>query len=752
MSAEEGAEAAADAGVAARMLELDEENLTLQRTCRMQQDEIDELRDEIYDLRCAQDSSADNEEDVAAAPATPPAESLALATVEIRKARQHTVAMLRAIRMLQAAAGLPAETDPTTMGAGLRNMAVAELRHLMRLTEDVVRHSQSAVEALSIGRPLTSRARYLQPLAELIGPPPATRTWEDEWIALNVEAFAIAGRMEYANEFHVKMHDTPERLRTNFSPTIDDLLRSPSWTRERAELYVLLGTAAGSISRALRGRDSCYVASTYALCEALFESRPDSRSKLPPRMFRNMLGECSLMEAEPNWKQLEHPDETGFCGLTSMALTLVDCMPQSFTETGFAVRVATKHRVEHKPAPGDVVAFDSAPDDEHGAHTAITTTSNKQACFPPNTQYRLKEVFGAGEWEAPGGKFPQQRLLVVTATYHPPRSDVSGKFSQLFADQQPKLCGSREALIFGRPEACALGLDGLADNPMLSMADEFARDLEWTTWEGAKYTLRGEYEYVTGSAVSAPCGASGTRDEANDGKTLADFQAAANAWIADRRRKGLGSIPGESALLTRDEVLAVRLITGPAHHPINGFLRQTSKVVGEHRRILAQHPSLTFAATVGHVCRALRKLSDVASEDEISTPLWRGMRGAVPSSFWEEDSGFIPTSARQGVVVEPAFMSTSRLEQACVDGMQADGPNVLWVIQPQPATAGVDCAFHSGASVSILSQFAHEDEVLFAPGTMLRAKPESTTARASAAFEEAGKKRYRTIKVVPSVF
>jgi hypothetical protein len=47
--------------------------------------------------------------------------------------------MLRAIRTLQAAAGLPAETDPTTMGAGLRNMAVAELRHLMRLTEDVVR-------------------------------------------------------------------------------------------------------------------------------------------------------------------------------------------------------------------------------------------------------------------------------------------------------------------------------------------------------------------------------------------------------------------------------------------------------------------------------------------------------------------------------------------------------------------------------------------------------------------------------------
>lgn len=742
-----------------RARDLEEELASLQETCRSQQDEIDELRDELYDLRCAQDigggKDGDQDADAEAEPASgePPAESLALATVEIRKARQHTVAMKRAIHMLVSSARVPSEQDPATMGAGLRNMAVVELRHLLRAADEVVRCSQGAVEALSAVRPATSRARYLQPLPELIGPPPVMRTWEDEWISLNIEAFEIAGRLQYANEFHVKMNDTPERLRRKFSPTIEDLLRTPSWTREHAELYVLLGSSAGSVSRALRDRDRCYAASTYALCSALYESRPDSRSKLPTRMFRNRCGECSLTETEPRWEQLEQPDETGFCGLTSMGLTLVDSVPLSFTDSGYSVRVATSHRVDYKPQNSDVIAFDSAPDDENGAHSTIITTSNKQACFPPNTQFRLKEILGPGEWESPGGKFPQQRLLVVTATYHPPRSDVAGKFSQLFADQQPKLCGSRDALVFGRPEASAFGLDGLTDKPMLTMADEFARDLSWTTWEGATHTLRGEYEYVTGAAETAPAGASGVRDAEHSGKSPADFQSAANAWIAGRRRGGLGTIPEESALLTRDEVLAIRLITGPANHPINGFLRQVSRVVGEERRILTQHPCLTFAATIGHICRAIRKLADVATEEEIKMPLWRGMRGPLPGSFWEEESAFIPSATRQGVVVEPAFMSTSRLRSAPIDVMQVKGANVLWAIQPQPESEGVDYVFHSGASVCMLSQFAHEEEVLFAPGTMLRATPEAIEASRSVSFEEANEAiRFCCISTIPSVF
>ena len=49
---------------------------------------------------------------------------------------------------------------------------------------------------------------------------------------------------------------------------------------------------------------------------------------------------------------------------------------------------------------------------------------------PPNTLFRFKELKEPGTWEAPGGVFPQQRLIVVTATYQPPRKGVGESESQ----------------------------------------------------------------------------------------------------------------------------------------------------------------------------------------------------------------------------------------------------------------------------------------------------------------------------------
>ena len=63
-----------------------------------------------------------------------------------------------------------------------------------------------------------------------------------------------------------------------------------------------------------------------------------------------------------------------------------------------------------------MVGFESAADDEHGAHSPVLTGATF-GVFPPNTLYRLKETVPAGEWVAPGGARPQQPLLVVTATY-----------------------------------------------------------------------------------------------------------------------------------------------------------------------------------------------------------------------------------------------------------------------------------------------------------------------------------------------
>ena len=77
--------------------------------------------------------------------------------------------------------------------------------------------------------------------------------------------------------------------------------------------------------------------------------------------------------------------------------------------------------------------------------------------------------------------------------------------------------------------------------------------------------------------------------------------------------------------------------SGPAFQPINTFLRQIAGLSGVFRSELAQHPALTFACTVGHLCRAIRKLAAVATPEEATEPLWRGVRGELERAFWVPD-------------------------------------------------------------------------------------------------------------------
>lgn len=97
--------------------------------------------------------------------------------------------------------------------------------------------------------------------------------------------------------------------------------------------------------------------------------------------------------------------------------------------------------------------------------------------------------------------------------------------------------------------------------------------------------------------------------------------------------------------------------SGAAFQVINLFLRQISNLTGDFRTEVTCSPSLTFAATVGHICRAVRKLAAVATPEEAEAPLYRGVRGELPRTFWVPD--------KQGMVcaVDMAFMSiTSGIE------------------------------------------------------------------------------------------
>ena len=301
---------------------------------------------------------------------------------------------------------------------------------------------------------------------------------------------------------------------------------------------------------------------------------------------------------------------------------------------------------------------------------------------------------------APPKLFPNQRLLVCTATYQEPAA------AKADAGSGGKMCVSNISLKYGSRAAYIKGLDDLIAKPVLTMAMEFAREQTWTDWQGVSYTLREEWAYVTGAAKCTSDCTPGTRDEHNNGKTPEDFLASANGFILSRRkaakREERAVLPEEAAFLTLDEVLAVRLYSGPAFQPINVFLRQISSLTGAFREELAHHAGLTFAATVGHICRAIRKLAAVATPEEATAPLWRGVRGVLPKTFWVPDE--------QGIVcaVDMAFMSTSRNRSTPIQYMAGDGmENVLWCLQP---AAESDSAYHRGADISRLSQFAGEEE------------------------------------------
>ena len=69
----------------------------------------------------------------------------------------------------------------------------------------------------------------------------------------------------------------------------------------------------------------------------------------------------------------------------------------------------------------------------------------------------------------------------------------------------------------------------------------------------------------------------------------------------------------------RDAPFCACSYTGPAYVPINHFLRQIARVSGEFRTALARDAQLSFTATVGLICSAIRKLTVAAKASHTVT-------------------------------------------------------------------------------------------------------------------------------------
>ena len=317
--------------------------------------------------------------------------------------------------------------------------------------------------------------------------------------------------------------------------------------------------------------------------------------------------------------------------------------------------------------------------------------------------------------------YPNCKRFVVSCTFRQPSEVVTA------GAQCGKLCGTVQTLMFANREAYVKGLDDVIAQPKLSLKQEFSRDAGWFDWQGTRHTLKQVWAYVNGPAVAALNGP-GVRDENNVGMKPEQFMKRANAFIEDARRafiEGNTDLSGgddpalllldeADAYLTIDETLAVRLYSGPAYQPINDFLREIGKLSKTDYRVeIARNERLTFAATTRHLCDGIRKLADVTREEAAGKTLYRAVRGELPPAFWDRD--------QQGLIsaTDVAFMSTSRNQRTPLNYMAGE-LNVLWELE---ASAPSDDAYHRGADISMLSQYAHEDEVLFPPCTMMIVVP-----------------------------
>jgi len=147
-----------------------------------------------------------------------------------------------------------------------------------------------------------------------------------------------------------------------------------------------------------------------------------------------------------------------------------------------------------------------------------------------------------------------------------------------------------------------------------------------------------------------------------------------------------------AANLVEEEIIRLRLYTGPSYMFINVSLRQVT--------------TNSVCSNVIHViCSGLTKLSTVTSIPEGWNVFWGlgGMR--LPSEFWLEDCN----GAKGGC--ERMFLSTTTDMEVAINYL---GDKML------PTIFSIECgAVDKGACISWLSQFPEEDEVLMLPCSFL---------------------------------
>mmetsp|Transcript_65874 Transcript_65874/g.77401 ORF Transcript_65874/g.77401 Transcript_65874/m.77401 type:complete len:690 (+) Transcript_65874:98-2167(+) len=586
---------------------------------------------------------------------------------------------------------------------------ISQLRNFIRTLQSASCSAKDNLRKNLDIAPMSSRSAYLMSLKDLIGIEPELLWSEDEWPNLVEEYDRLSGQSGLSEEkknWAIDFTVEGETSKSYRKSAINNLVKHRGWSHSDARAYTCLQSVRAAMAYAMRDRKTSFAASTYKICDILYRNRVSRDNEPPLMLFKHLHGLYSLSDDDPTWVEILNVDCKGFRGLTCTAMLQLTREAPFFTPNGFAQRHRKDGREEFIPVEGEIVGFESRVDTHTGIHAAtLLDEAGETGAFPPNCLYRVKEVQPAGTWISPAGNYPEVDLIIVTATYLPHGSIFDKKGAG-------KMCGNSHMLTYGSRKEYMRGLNDFLYDPILTMAQEFDRQYKWTDWKGIQHTLQECWAYVNGPAVTMEDCTPGTRDEGNNGKTPEQFLSDVNTLIKERRDQGYPSqnkqCDLENALLIQDEVLAVRIYSGPAYQVINNFLRQVSTLDGDFRSEIVQHAELTMAATIGHIINAIRKLSAIVNDEELKAPLYRCIRGELPRIFWLTDE-FNMLCATDG-----GFFSTSRCQLE--NYMELGDHNVMWNVLP---SAEMDDAHHYGADISILSQFAAESEVLFPPCTML---------------------------------
>ena len=333
-----------------------------------------------------------------------------------------------------------------------------------------------------------------------------------------------------------------------------------------------------------------------------------------------------------------------------------------------------------KPTPGDMehdlaAAKDRADEADERAQKAEASLHDLKASVEV---YRWKLAMAASSKpassSAPGAWAHAFEALVSS----PSTADAD-------AGGGDKLVMPAKYFLFGHTKAFMDGLPGMLEGGLLRSMAEEARQNEGGKWwaEFAYVVERAAKEDVADLPTTAKfkgkrsvSGELIVRDRGHDGMTLADFCKHEMA---------------RSAELTPAEVAAIRLYSGPMFAPINLALR-TEQIAD-------------WATTIGCCYSGVLKLSFCSQPARV----YRGVREdemRLPEAFLSREEGKFAGG------VERAFMSTTK------------SPAVALDYSGGAATVGsifvIDFDMNSrGASIQWLSQYPHEEELLFPPCTGL---------------------------------